>query len=111
MGDFSTEAELSDEQGLNSKSLGSFELTDKQKAQLEKAIEKQKDFLAGKIKKTKLSKANKSKIKAFENSEADIKNTGKDIGVNTLKTYSQNEILIKLQYYLNYLLDKISGNY
>ena len=79
LGNFSTETELSGEQGPNNKSLGSFELTDKQKAQLEKAIEKQKAFLEGKIKKAKLSKANKSKIRAFENSEADIKNTGKDI--------------------------------
>jgi len=65
--------------GLNNKSLGSFDLNDKQKKQLEKAIEAQKKFLSGAIKKKNLSKANKSKLKAFENSEADIKSTGTDI--------------------------------
>ncbi len=71
--------EPSDEQGLNSKSLGAFELSDKQKTQLEKSIQKQKDFLEGKVKKTAMTKAHKQKLKAFENSEADLKRTGNGV--------------------------------
>jgi hypothetical protein len=48
-------------------------LNDKQKHQLNKAIEKQKEFQDGKTKKTKISKALNKQMKAMENSGVEIK--------------------------------------
>jgi hypothetical protein len=55
------------------------ELSDKQKAQLEKALQSQKDFVKGEIKKTKASKALENMLKAMEASgvtEEDVKVDG-----------------------------------
>ena len=53
-------------------------LSDKQKELLEKAIEKQKDFIEGKTKKTKLTKKYSKDIKAIEKSGATYETVGFD---------------------------------
>ena len=53
-------------------------LTDRQKEILKKKIEKQKDFLNGNIKKSKLSKGDAKSVKAIESSEAEMVEVGKD---------------------------------
>ena len=50
------------------------ELSDRQKHQLKKAIEKQNDFQNEKIKKTKVSKSLQKQMKAMENSGVSVKN-------------------------------------
>jgi DNA-binding Lrp family transcriptional regulator len=54
----------------------SVELSDRQKSLLEKAFDKQKDFLNGNIKKTKLSKKDMNDVKAIEDSGATYENVG-----------------------------------
>ena len=54
----------------------SIELSDRQKSLLEKAFDKQKDFLNGNIKKTKLSKKDMSDVKAIEDSGATYETVG-----------------------------------
>ena len=53
-------------------------LNDRQKQQLKKAIEKQKQFQDGKTKKTKISKALNKQMKAMENSGVEIKDVEYD---------------------------------
>ena len=53
-------------------------LNTKQKQQLKKAIEKQKEFQDGKTKKTKISKALNKQMKAMENSGVEIKDVEYD---------------------------------
>ena len=54
-------------------------LNDRQKQQLKKAIEKQKEFNKGKTKKTKISKALNKQMKAMENSGVEIKDVEYDV--------------------------------
>jgi hypothetical protein len=54
-------------------------LNDRQKQQLKKAIEKQKQFNKGETKKTKISKALNKQMKAMENSGVEIKDVEYDI--------------------------------
>ena len=58
------------------------ELTPSQKSQLQKAIEKQKDFGKGKIKKSKLTNKDKKNVQAINNSGSDYKNVGNGINKN-----------------------------
>ena len=60
-------------------------LNDKQKKQLEKAIEKQKQFQNGEVKKTKISKALNKQMKAMENSGVEIKDVEYDTYYNKQK--------------------------
>ncbi len=53
-------------------------LSDKQKHQLKKAIEKQKEFQNGKTKKTKISKSLNKQMKAMENSGVEMKDVEYD---------------------------------
>jgi len=55
------------------------ELSENQKEQLRKAFEKQKDFVNGDIKKTKLSKKDNQSVKAIEESGASYENVGDGI--------------------------------
>ncbi len=57
----------------------SVELSDRQKSLLEKAFDKQKDFLNGDIKKTKLSKKDMNDVKAIEDSGATYETVGNGI--------------------------------
>ena len=56
-------------------------LLDKEKHQLKKAIEKQKQFQKGETKKTKISKALNKQMKAMENSGVEIKDVEFDNGI------------------------------
>ena len=60
-------------------------LNDRQKQQLKKAIEKQKEFQDGKTKKTKISKALNKQMKAMENSGVEIKDVEYDTYYNKQK--------------------------
>ncbi len=60
-------------------------LNDKQKHQLKKAIEKQKEFQDGKTKKTKISKALNKQMKAMENSGVEIKDVEFNNGWQNVK--------------------------
>ena len=53
------------------------ELSDSQKRQLDKAIEKQKELLNGKIKKSNISKKDKNNIQAIQDSGSETKTVGK----------------------------------
>jgi hypothetical protein len=53
------------------------ELSDSQKRQLEKAIEKQKELLNGKVKKSNISKKDKNNIQAIQESGSETKTVGK----------------------------------
>ena len=55
---------------------GGTPFTDNQKAQLQKAIEKQKDFNQGTSKKSTISKADKKKVQAVDKSGAEMKLVG-----------------------------------
>jgi len=57
----------------------SIELSDRQKDLLKKAFDKQKDFLDGDIKKSKLSKSDTNKVKAIEESGATYEKVGSDV--------------------------------
>jgi hypothetical protein len=54
------------------------ELTDAMKKRLERAIQKQKDFMSGDINKKKITKADNKKLKSVEESGSEIKKVGKD---------------------------------
>jgi len=58
------------------------DITDSQKHQLEKAIEKQKDFNKGNSKKTTISNADKRKVQALDKSGSEMKLVGKGIPQN-----------------------------
>ena len=60
-------------------------LNDKQKHQLNKAIQKQKEFQDGKTKKTKISKALNKQMKAMENSGVEIKDVEYNNGWQNVK--------------------------
>ena len=55
-------------------------LTDRQKKQLEKAIEKQEKFMNGNIQKKKVTKKEKRELKSVEDSGMTYEVVGKDIG-------------------------------
>ena len=55
------------------------ELSDRQKELLKKAFEKQKDFIDGDVKKTKLSKKDNNSVKAIEESGASYEHVGNGI--------------------------------
>jgi len=55
------------------------ELSDRQKEKLQKAFEKQKDFVNGDVRKTKLSKKDNQSVKAIEESGATYENVGDGI--------------------------------
>jgi hypothetical protein len=61
------------------------ELSDRQKSIVEKAFEKQKDFVDGNIKKTKLSKKDAGNMKALEDSGATYEEVGENVGWNNDK--------------------------
>ena len=63
------------------------ELSQKQKHQLKKAIEKQNDFMNEKTKKTKVSKSMQKQMKAMENSGVTVENVDYDV-----ETYSGEKI-------------------
>ena len=58
------------------------ELTERQKKQLEKAIDKQKKFMNGDIQKKKVTKKDARELKTIEESGMGYVNVGKDIGWN-----------------------------
>jgi len=58
------------------------ELSENQKKQLQKAFEKQKDFIDGDVQKTKLSKKDNQSVKAIEESGASYENVGNGIQTN-----------------------------
>ena len=66
----------------------SVELSDKQKSLLEKAFDKQKDFLNGDIQKTKLSKKDMNDVRAIEESGA----TYETVGDGMRKDYWGNKV-------------------
>ena len=55
-------------------------LSPSQKSQLQRAIQKQKDFGNGETKKSKMSKSDKKKVKAMQTSGSEMKEVGKGIG-------------------------------
>jgi hypothetical protein len=61
----------------------SVKLTDKQKNLLKKKIEKQKSFINGDIKKTKITKSDAKSIKAIESSEAELVEVGQTYEFNS----------------------------
>jgi hypothetical protein len=61
---------------------GGTPLTDNQRKQLQKAIEKQKDFNQGKNKKSTISKADKKKVQAVDKSGSEMKLVGNGISKN-----------------------------
>ncbi len=61
------------------------ELSDRQKSIVEKAFEKQKDFVDGNIKKTKLSKSDAGNMKTLEDSGATYEEVGENVGWNNDK--------------------------
>lgn len=75
------EAQVETEKGNGGKGQSTnsnlIELSPRQKKQLEKAIQKQKDFINNNIKKTKLNKTDQKKMKALEESGSEIKKVGK----------------------------------
>ena len=67
----------------SNKSNGDVKLTDRQKEILKKKIEKQKDFINGDVKKTKISKSDAKSLKAIESSEAEMVEVGQSYQSNT----------------------------
>jgi ribosome biogenesis protein Nip4 len=61
-------------------------LSDRQKTLLDKAINKQKDFLNGDVRKTKLNKSEANTLKALEESGATYKDVGQNVCYNGEKT-------------------------
>jgi hypothetical protein len=71
-------------------------LSEAQKKQLEKAFDKQKDFVAGKTKKTKLAKKHASEISAVEESGMKLTDVGaKNLGEYDWRTDSYNNGITK----------------
>ena len=58
------------------------ELSDRQKSIVEKAFGKQKDFVDGNVKKTKLSKSDANNMKTLEDSGATYEEVGEGVGWN-----------------------------
>ena len=71
------------------------DLSPRQEKQLAKAIQKQKDFINNKIKKTKLNKTEQKKMKALEESGSEIKKVGKTINKYSGRVYETECILVK----------------
>ncbi len=71
--------------GLNDDGSELNELSDRQKSIVEKAFDKQKDFVDGKMKKTKLSKSDANNMKTLEDSGATYEEVGEGIGWNSNK--------------------------
>jgi len=65
---------------------GEFDLNDKEKRQLSKAIEKQKEFGEGKAKKSSMSRHDKRKVEAIKDSGASLKTVGE--GANSHWNYN-----------------------
>jgi hypothetical protein len=78
------------------------ELSDRQKHQLQKAIEKQKEFMDEKTKKTKVSKSMQKQMKAMENSGVSVENVEyeqerwsgdgfkRDVDVTVIKNFTKD---------------------
>ena len=71
------------------------DLTPRQEVQLQKAIQKQKDFINNKIKKTKLNKTEQKKMKALEESGSEIKKVGRTVNKYNGIVYETECILVK----------------
>ena len=71
------------------------DLTTRQQAQLQKAIQKQKDFINNNIKKTKLNKTEQKKMQALDESGSEIKKVGKTTNRYTGNVYETECILVK----------------
>ena len=85
-------------QGNGSGSSGGEDLPDltiRQQAQLQKAIQKQKDFINNNIKKTKLNKTEQKKMQALEESGSEIKKVGKTVNRYNGNVYETECILVK----------------
>ena len=67
----------------------------KQKKMLDKKIEKQKDFIRGNIKKTKITKSNARTVEVIETSDAEIKNVGSEFISNGNSNRRVDCILVK----------------
>lgn len=65
-------------------STNSIQLTDKQRELLKKKIEKQKNFINGDIKKSKISKTDARSIQAIESSEAELVEVGQTYDANSV---------------------------
>ena len=61
---------------------GDVELTDREKNMLNNAVRKQKDFMNGDVKKSRMSKADKKKVEAISKSGASAKEVGKGANGN-----------------------------
>ena len=70
----------------NGKASKNIELSDSQRRSLEKAIEKQKQLLNGKVKKSNISKKDKNNVQAIADSGSDSKTVGKGIRTNWFNT-------------------------
>ena len=64
------------------------ELSENQKEQLRKAFEKQKDFIDGDVKKTKLSKKDNQSVQAIEESGATYENVGDGMKTDRWSSYA-----------------------
>ena len=92
------EANTSTAQGNGAGGLGGDNLPDltiRQQAQLQKAIQKQKDFINNNIKKTKLNKTEQRKMQALEESGSEIKKVGKTTNKYNGNVYETECILVK----------------
>ena len=92
------EANTSTAQGNGAGGLGGDDLPDltiRQQAQLQRAIQKQKDFINNNIKKTKLNKTEQRKMQALEESGSEIKKVGKTTNKYNGNVYETECILVK----------------
>jgi len=71
------------------------DLTTRQQSQLQKAIQKQKDFINNNIKKTKLNKTEQKKMQALDESGSEIKKVGRTTNRYTGNVYETECILVK----------------
>jgi hypothetical protein len=71
------------------------ELSPRQEKQLEKAIQKQKDFINNNIKKTKLNKSEQRKMQALDESGSEIKKVGRTVNKYTGNVYETECIVVK----------------
>ena len=79
------ESSSGNSKGLNDDGSELNELSDRQKSIVEKAFGKQKDFVDGKMKKTKLSKSDANNMKTLEDSGATYEEVGEGVGWNSNK--------------------------